>query len=217
VTRDVPRRVGRLRLRSIYEEGPGASQAEAAAARLRGACAGAGGIDTARCPDGHPPATNRARSRRSRRPVWTAAAQGRPPPRRCQPEYPPRRGWCRCALLLPAPAGKYASRLEALAKRARARKLGLWRACPRAPYSSDKGIASGDRSTVWMSRGASSRENTRVPRKRRGIFVAPSAVERADDRRARLALPTSQPTRNRHRSSSTALTAKSASSGCRHA
>jgi hypothetical protein len=55
VTRDVPRRVGRLRLRSIYEEGPGASQAEAAAARLRGACAGAGGIDTARCPDGHPP------------------------------------------------------------------------------------------------------------------------------------------------------------------
>jgi endonuclease YncB( thermonuclease family) len=30
--------------------------------------------------------------------------------------------------------GRYARRLEALAKRARARKLGLWKACPHTPY-----------------------------------------------------------------------------------
>jgi endonuclease YncB( thermonuclease family) len=37
--------------------------------------------------------------------------------------------------------GKYPNRLEYLAKRARARKLGLWRACPRTPYNPYKGIA----------------------------------------------------------------------------
>jgi endonuclease YncB( thermonuclease family) len=37
--------------------------------------------------------------------------------------------------------GRYANRLEYLAKRARARKLGLWRACPRTPYNPYKGIA----------------------------------------------------------------------------
>jgi endonuclease YncB( thermonuclease family) len=37
--------------------------------------------------------------------------------------------------------GRYANRLEALAKRARARKLGLWRVCPRTPYNPYKGIA----------------------------------------------------------------------------
>jgi micrococcal nuclease len=31
--------------------------------------------------------------------------------------------------------GKYASRLEALARRARAKRLGLWRVCPRTPYN----------------------------------------------------------------------------------
>jgi endonuclease YncB( thermonuclease family) len=36
--------------------------------------------------------------------------------------------------------GRYARRLEALAKRARARKLGLWRACPRTPYDPYEGI-----------------------------------------------------------------------------
>jgi endonuclease YncB( thermonuclease family) len=37
--------------------------------------------------------------------------------------------------------GRYANRLEALAKRARARKLGLWRVCPRTRYDAYKGIA----------------------------------------------------------------------------
>jgi endonuclease YncB( thermonuclease family) len=37
--------------------------------------------------------------------------------------------------------GRYANRLEALAKRARARKLGLWRVCPRTPYNPYRGIA----------------------------------------------------------------------------
>jgi micrococcal nuclease len=36
--------------------------------------------------------------------------------------------------------GRYARRLEALAKRARAKKLGLWRACPRTPYDPYEGI-----------------------------------------------------------------------------
>jgi endonuclease YncB( thermonuclease family) len=37
--------------------------------------------------------------------------------------------------------GRYANRLEYLAKRARAKKLGLWRACPRTrynPYKDDR-------------------------------------------------------------------------------
>jgi endonuclease YncB( thermonuclease family) len=37
--------------------------------------------------------------------------------------------------------GKYANRLEFLAKRARAKKIGLWRACPHTPYNPYKGIA----------------------------------------------------------------------------
>jgi endonuclease YncB( thermonuclease family) len=37
--------------------------------------------------------------------------------------------------------GKYANRLEALAKRARAKRLGLWRICPRTPYDPYRGIA----------------------------------------------------------------------------
>ena len=36
--------------------------------------------------------------------------------------------------------GRYASQLEVLAKRARARKLGLWRACPHTPYNPYEGI-----------------------------------------------------------------------------
>jgi micrococcal nuclease len=36
--------------------------------------------------------------------------------------------------------GMYANRLEALAKRARARKLGLWGACPRTAYNPYEGI-----------------------------------------------------------------------------
>jgi micrococcal nuclease len=39
--------------------------------------------------------------------------------------------------------GRYASRLEALARRARARKLGLWGVCPRTPYDPDEGIRTG--------------------------------------------------------------------------
>jgi endonuclease YncB( thermonuclease family) len=39
------------------------------------------------------------------------------------------------------PPGKYAKRLEVLAQRARARKLGLWRTCPRTPYNPYKAIA----------------------------------------------------------------------------
>jgi endonuclease YncB( thermonuclease family) len=37
--------------------------------------------------------------------------------------------------------GTYANLLEARAKRARAKKLGLWRACPRTPYNPYEGIA----------------------------------------------------------------------------
>ena len=36
--------------------------------------------------------------------------------------------------------GRYAARLEALAKRARAKRLGLWRACPRTVYDPYRGI-----------------------------------------------------------------------------
>ena len=36
--------------------------------------------------------------------------------------------------------GRYAARLELLAKRARAKRLGLWRACPRTRYDPYSGI-----------------------------------------------------------------------------
>jgi micrococcal nuclease len=36
--------------------------------------------------------------------------------------------------------GRYANRLEFLAKRARAKKLGLWRACPRTSYDPYRGV-----------------------------------------------------------------------------
>ena len=36
--------------------------------------------------------------------------------------------------------GRYANRLEALAKRARAKRLGLWGACPRTPYNPYRGV-----------------------------------------------------------------------------
>ena len=36
--------------------------------------------------------------------------------------------------------GRYAARLEALAKRAKAKKLGLWGACPRTRYDPYQGI-----------------------------------------------------------------------------
>lgn len=39
--------------------------------------------------------------------------------------------------------GRYAARLEALARRARARKLGLWGRCPRTPYDPYRGVATG--------------------------------------------------------------------------
>ena len=35
---------------------------------------------------------------------------------------------------------RYANRLEALAKRARARHLGLWGACPRTRYDPNRGV-----------------------------------------------------------------------------
>jgi micrococcal nuclease len=37
--------------------------------------------------------------------------------------------------------GMYAALLERLAKRARAQRLGLWRACPRTPYNPYRGVA----------------------------------------------------------------------------
>jgi len=36
--------------------------------------------------------------------------------------------------------GRYANRLERLAKWARAKRIGLWRACPRTPYDPYRGI-----------------------------------------------------------------------------
>jgi endonuclease YncB( thermonuclease family) len=39
--------------------------------------------------------------------------------------------------------GRYASRLEALARRARARRLGLWGQCPGTPYDPYRGVATG--------------------------------------------------------------------------
>jgi micrococcal nuclease len=36
--------------------------------------------------------------------------------------------------------GRYSARLEALAKRARAKKLGLWGVCPRTPYDPYHGV-----------------------------------------------------------------------------
>jgi endonuclease YncB( thermonuclease family) len=39
--------------------------------------------------------------------------------------------------------GLYAARLELLARRARARKLGLWGRCPRTPYDPYRAIATG--------------------------------------------------------------------------
>jgi endonuclease YncB( thermonuclease family) len=39
--------------------------------------------------------------------------------------------------------GRYANQLEVLAMRARAKKLGLWRACPRTPYDPYHGIQTG--------------------------------------------------------------------------
>ena len=37
--------------------------------------------------------------------------------------------------------GRFASRLEALAQRARRLRLGLWEACPRTPYNPNAGVA----------------------------------------------------------------------------
>jgi micrococcal nuclease len=39
--------------------------------------------------------------------------------------------------------GRYFAKLQALAKRARARHLGLWGACPRTPYDPYHGVATG--------------------------------------------------------------------------
>jgi micrococcal nuclease len=39
--------------------------------------------------------------------------------------------------------GRYAARLEALARRARARKLGLWGRCPGTPYDPYRSVATG--------------------------------------------------------------------------
>jgi micrococcal nuclease len=39
--------------------------------------------------------------------------------------------------------GRYATLLDRLARRARARHLGLWAACPRTPYHPDRGVATG--------------------------------------------------------------------------
>jgi micrococcal nuclease len=39
--------------------------------------------------------------------------------------------------------GRYAAALDRLARRARARRLGLWGACPRTPYDPDRRVATG--------------------------------------------------------------------------
>lgn len=39
--------------------------------------------------------------------------------------------------------GRYAALLDRLARRARARHLGLWAACPRTPYDPERGVATG--------------------------------------------------------------------------
>jgi endonuclease YncB( thermonuclease family) len=39
--------------------------------------------------------------------------------------------------------GRYAAQLEVLARRARARKLGLWGRCPRTPYDPYRAVATG--------------------------------------------------------------------------
>jgi hypothetical protein len=131
------------------------------------------------------PVTDRARPRRSRRPVWTVAAQGRPPPRRRQREYPPRRGRCRWALLLPAPAGPVCEP-AGFSSEAGAGEEARPLACPSSyslqPLQGDRNAAIG--STVSKSRGG------RVPPKTRD----------------------ESSTRSRQRRSSTALTARSASS-----
>jgi endonuclease YncB( thermonuclease family) len=36
--------------------------------------------------------------------------------------------------------GRYANRLEVLGKRGKAKKLGLWKVCPRTPYNPYEGI-----------------------------------------------------------------------------
>jgi len=41
--------------------------------------------------------------------------------------------------------GRYAAALDGLARRARARRLGLWGACPRTPYDPDRRVATGPR------------------------------------------------------------------------
>lgn len=41
--------------------------------------------------------------------------------------------------------GRYAARLDLLARRARARKLGLWRQCPGTPYDPYRAVSTGSR------------------------------------------------------------------------
>ncbi len=41
--------------------------------------------------------------------------------------------------------GMYAALLDRLARRARARHLGLWGACPHTPYQPDRGVSTGSR------------------------------------------------------------------------
>jgi endonuclease YncB( thermonuclease family) len=41
--------------------------------------------------------------------------------------------------------GRYAALLDRLARSARARRLGLWGACPRTPYDPDRRVATGPR------------------------------------------------------------------------
>jgi hypothetical protein len=74
---------------------------------------------------------------RPRRPVRATPALRRPRQRRAEREHPSRCRGCRCAVLLHGSKGRYATRLEVLAKRAKPRKLGL---CPRTPYDPYHGV-----------------------------------------------------------------------------
>jgi hypothetical protein len=63
--------------------------------------------------------------------------------RRFQRQHSPRGPWCYRPLLLRAPKGRYADRLEFLARRARAKKLGSWQLCPEPRQSREAAETAG--------------------------------------------------------------------------
>jgi hypothetical protein len=71
---------------------------------------------------------------------WGLAAPRRPVDFPCKSERPSLRTLRAAPYFYRHRRGKYANRLEYLAKRARAKKLGLWRVCPRTPYNPYEGV-----------------------------------------------------------------------------